>query len=263
MKLSKKALALLGGGVVLAAAVIVVVCVVLFGGEETYRSVRVLEYQGEATVTRDGEEFAVYDDLVVQGGDGLTTGADGEVDLRLDQDKYLVVESSSQVAFQLEGNTEQGAIRIELQAGAVFNSIENPLAEGDSYEIVTPDGVMAVDVSRDSKIRKQASYAIGVLNDFVSWMGKNPADMPESQRVVNYRGQSVTVFRDAPVVVDYPVLPEVAKSQAKQWYKDWLTTFYGMLVDNVTSSDGIKINLEENTLLGNIIKQINGEQASA
>ena len=144
MKLSKKALALLGGGVVLAAAVIVVVCVVLFGGEETYRSVRVLEYQGEATVTRDGEEFAVYDDLVVQGGDGLTTGADGEVDLRLDQDKYLVVESSSQVAFQLEGNTEQGAIRIELQAGAVFNSIENPLAEGDSYEIVTPDGVMAV-----------------------------------------------------------------------------------------------------------------------
>ena len=122
---------------------------------------------------------------------------------------------------------------------------------------------MPVDVSRDSKIRKQASYAIGVLNDFVSWMGKNPADMPESQRVVNYRGQSVTVFRDAPVVVDYPVLPEVAKSQAKQWYKDWLTTFYGMLVDNVTSSDGIKINLEENTLLGNIIKQINGEQASA
>lgn len=26
----------------------------------------------------------------------------------------------------------------------MFNSIENPLAEGDSYEIVTPDGVMAV-----------------------------------------------------------------------------------------------------------------------
>lgn len=118
---------------------------------------------------------------------------------------------------------------------------------------------MPVDVPRDSKIRKQASYAIGVLNDFVSWMGKNPADMPESQRVVNYRGQSVTVFRDAPAVVDYPVLPETAKSQAKQWYKDWLTTFYGMLVDNVTSSDGIKINLEENAKLGSIIKQINKE----
>lgn len=118
---------------------------------------------------------------------------------------------------------------------------------------------MPVDVPRDSKIRKQASYAIGVLNDFVSWMGKSPADMPESQRVVNYRGQSVTVFRDAPAVVDYPVLPETAKSQAKQWYKDWLTTFYGMLVDNVTSSDGIKINLEENAKLGSIIKQINKE----
>ena len=49
----------------------------------------------------------------------------------------------------------------------------------------------------------------------------------------------------------------------KQWYKDWLTTFYGMLVDNVTFTDGLKINLEENAKLGRIINQINGEQASA
>ncbi len=97
---------------------VVIVCMVFLGGEKTYRSVRVLEYQGQATVTRKEETFSVYDDLVIQGGDGMATGEDGQVDLRLDEDKYLVVESSSQVSFDLEGNTEKGAIRINLQEGA-------------------------------------------------------------------------------------------------------------------------------------------------
>lgn len=40
----------------------------------------------------------------------------------------------------------------------MFNSIENPLAEGDSYEIVTPDGAMAV---RGTQFR----VAVGVSPD--------------------------------------------------------------------------------------------------
>ncbi len=120
-----------------------------------------------------------------------------------------------------------------------------------------------VDVSKDSKIRKQASYAIGVLNDFVSWMGKNPAEVNESQRVVRYRNQDVTVFCDHPPVEGYPVLPETFKPFARQWYKDWLTAFYGVLMDNVSFSGGLKINLEENALLGAIIKQVADAQVNA
>lgn len=118
-----------GGGVAL--AVVVIVCMVFLGGEKTYRSVRVLEYQGQATVTRKGETFSVYDDLVIQGGDGMATGEDGQVDLRLDEDKYLMVESSSQVSFDLEGNTEKGAIRINLQEGAPCSiPLKIPLRKG-------------------------------------------------------------------------------------------------------------------------------------
>lgn len=137
------------------------------------------------------------------------------------------------------------------------------MAISDGLERKFREIAQPVDVPKDSKIRKQASYAIGVLNDFVSWMGKNPAETNESQRVVQYRGQDVTVFKDTPPVVGYPVLAETFVPFARQWYKDWLTAFYGMLMDNVTFSGGTKINIEENARLGEIIARIKGEQAKS
>ncbi len=118
--------------------------------EETYRNVKVLETEGEAYVERNEIRMPVYEQQVIQGGDYMTTGTDGRVDLRLDDDKYMVVEEDSQVEFELEGDQEKGAIRIYLTEGAVYNEIENPLAQDDSYEIHTPDGVMAV---RGTKFR--------------------------------------------------------------------------------------------------------------
>lgn len=114
-----------------------------------------------------------------------------------------------------------------------------------------------VDVPKDSKIRKQASYAIGMLNDFISWMGKNPAETNESQRRVQYQGKDVTVFRNKPAVEGNPVLAETYTPCVRQWFKDWLTTFYGMLMDNVSFDGGEKINLEENAKIGKIVQTVN------
>lgn len=119
-----------------------------------------------------------------------------------------------------------------------------------------------VDVPKESKIRKQASYAIGLLNDFISWMDKNPARVTESTRRVKYNGEEVTVFKDKAPITDYPQLPETYAPYVKDWYKDWLRTFYGMLMDNVSYTDGSKINIEENAKLGKIIDNIKEAQAN-
>ena len=138
---------------------IVAGCLLLFLGylcrqslwsENTYRNVKVLETEGEAYVTRKDTQISVYEQMIIQGGDSMVTGKDGRVDLQLDDDKYLVVEEDSQVEFELEGNKEKGAICIHLNQGPVYNEIDNPLAQDDSYEIHTPDGVMAV---RGTKFR--------------------------------------------------------------------------------------------------------------
>ncbi|MCD8218173.1 MAG: FecR domain-containing protein [Clostridiales bacterium] len=136
-----------------AAAVLVTAAVVrtrMSDADETYRNVKVLETEGTADLTRGEETMSVYEQMVIRGGDILSTGADGWVDLSLDDDKYAIVEPSSEVEFELEGEKDNGAIRLHLNAGAIYNEIENPIADGDSYEIETPDGVMAV---RGTKFR--------------------------------------------------------------------------------------------------------------
>ncbi|MCC8100723.1 MAG: FecR family protein, partial [Clostridiales bacterium] len=118
--------------------------------EESYRNVKVLETEGTADLLREELEMPVYEQLVIQGGDIITTGEDGQVSLILDDDKYAIIEESSEVEFQLEGKKNKGTIHIYLNEGAIYNDIENPLEEEDAYEIETPDGVMAV---RGTKFR--------------------------------------------------------------------------------------------------------------
>lgn len=120
-----------------------------------------------------------------------------------------------------------------------------------------------IDVPKESKARKQAAYAIGVLNDFVSWLGKDPAEVDAAHRKVNYQGKQVDVFKDKKPVGEYPVLEETFVPFSRQWYKDWMTAFYGMLEDNAISNSGIKIDMAANSRLGDMIKQINKDRAGA
>ncbi len=113
-----------------------------------------------------------------------------------------------------------------------------------------------VDVPKDSKTHKQASYAVGMLNDFVSWMGHNPVETKESERSVSSWKGDVTVFRERPEIEDYPVLGDEFSNFSLQWMQDWLFAFYGVLMDNVAFTDGIKIDLQENSRLGEILEKI-------
>lgn len=143
-----------------------------------------------------------------------------------------------------------------------FDQAVGRMELGDRMEKKFRELAAPVDVPKESKIRKQASYAIGLLNDFISWMGKNPAEMPESGRRVKYNGEDVTVFKDKVPVDDVPKLAETFTPFVRDWYKDWLRTFYGMLMDNVSYTGGSSINIEENARLGNILNKVNEAQAS-
>lgn len=111
---------------------------------ETYRNVKVTSVSGEAVLIRNEIGQSVYRGMLVNGDDCIETQGESSVDLLLDGDKYARIYEHSRVSFRLEGDTVKGAIRIYLDRGGIHNKIENRLSEFDSYEIHTPDAVMAV-----------------------------------------------------------------------------------------------------------------------
>lgn len=135
-------------GVILAAAVaaaVVLWFVLGRGKEESYRSIVVYQVNGEATITRDGVgDMDAYENLMLQSGDTVTVASDSSLRLKLDDDKYILVEPETELGITADGDSENSRTSIDLRRGAVTNEIQNKLQEGASYEVTTPNSIMAV-----------------------------------------------------------------------------------------------------------------------
>ena len=64
--------------------------------------------------------------------------------LKLDDDKYILVEENSILTIVAEGTKEDSKTAIHLEQGAITNEIQNKLNPNSSYEVTTPNSVMAV-----------------------------------------------------------------------------------------------------------------------
>lgn len=112
------------------------------------------------------------------------------------------------------------------------------------------------DVSKDSKVRKQASLAVATINEFIAWLGKSPAHCVADKRFVSIEGKSMPVFADKPEVGEEPVLEETFRPYTGAWYRDWLRVFTDLLMHNVDFDGETTLNREQNALLGNILSRM-------
>lgn len=134
-------------GAALAAAAVVAVCVVILTGgkNEAYRSIMVYQVNGNATITRERVgEMAAYENLMLQSGDSVAVASESSMRLKLDDDKYLLAEQDTLMNIVADGNDENARTYIDLQKGSVTNEIQNKLKTGESYEVNTPNSIMAV-----------------------------------------------------------------------------------------------------------------------
>ncbi len=132
---------------VLAAVVAVAVgCVVLMGGKnEAYRSIMVYQVNGGATITRTGVgDMAAYENLMLQSGDSVAVASESSMRLKLDDDKYLLAEQDTRMDIVAEGDGENAKTSIVLKQGSVTSEIKNKLGPNASYEVNTPNSIMAV-----------------------------------------------------------------------------------------------------------------------
>ena len=113
--------------------------------EEEYRQIQVYRIDGAAaTVERQGSSMDAYENMQLQSGDIIETIAESYLQLKLDEDKYILVEPETKISLQASGNSVDSKTSIYLEKGAIVNQIDNPLSEDSSYEITTPNSTMAV-----------------------------------------------------------------------------------------------------------------------
>ena len=126
-------------------AITVAVGLMLRGGEESCRSIRVVELKGDVSIDREGVgslEASVNMDLI--SGDRISTSEDAYVVLQLDEDKYVMLGEQGAIQVHASGNAVDGRTQIHLEIGTIVNDIRNPLSQNSTYEIVTPGGAMSV-----------------------------------------------------------------------------------------------------------------------
>ena len=131
-----------------AATAVIVFAVVLIlrgGGQESYRSIRIVELDGGVTIERESVgNLEASVNMNLSSGDRISTAADSYVVLKLDDDKYMMLGEQGAIKVVAAGDAANSRTEIHLESGSVLNEIQNPLSQDSSYEIVTPNATMSV-----------------------------------------------------------------------------------------------------------------------
>ncbi len=115
------------------------------GGEEQYRSIRVYELTGRATVERPGVgPLEAYVGMLLRSGDSLETADDCCLYLKLDDDKYALLEPGSRILLSAEGDSQTSKTQISLERGAMVNRLDGEIGGDSLYEVNSPNSTMAV-----------------------------------------------------------------------------------------------------------------------
>lgn len=92
--------------------------------KETYRNIRITEITGDAVINREEKTgIKASANMNLQSGDELITEKGAKVTLRLDDDKYVVVDEDSKLVLIAEGTAEDSTTRNKPEYGAVFSDI--------------------------------------------------------------------------------------------------------------------------------------------
>lgn len=129
----------------LAAAVLLGCCGCSAEKEEAFRIIQVLEVSGSVSVERQTMgTMDAYEGMRLESGDKITVGADSWLKIKMDEDKYALVEPSSVLQLEASGSSADSKTVLHLEAGAVSNRLESDLGDGSTYEVNTPNSTMAV-----------------------------------------------------------------------------------------------------------------------
>ena len=140
LKSTKGKVITIGGGTVVAIGI--AAAVLLQGGG--YRSIAVEQLSGSVNVVGEKNNGQAYEGQHLYSGDDVTVGDASELTMCMDNDKYVYADANTHFKLEASEASEDSMIKIYLDAGSELNELQSKLAEGESYEVDTPNSTMSV-----------------------------------------------------------------------------------------------------------------------
>ncbi|MBS7303507.1 MAG: FecR domain-containing protein [Lachnospiraceae bacterium] len=110
-----------------------------------YRTILVEECNGTSkVVTQKQEELDAYQGMHFYSGYDVSVLEDSDLTMHMDMDKYVYAEENTHFWLEASGTSEDSKTTIHLDSGSELNRIDKQLAEGEVYEVDTPNSTMSV-----------------------------------------------------------------------------------------------------------------------
>lgn len=156
-----------------------------------YRSVKLEEYEGAVSLTRQGKTIEPYKGVMLIPQDMIETMQDSFASLFVDNDKHLGVKENTRLSINATGTNESGKVTVDLSYGEALFEIENKLNEDSTFEVLTPNAVLSVRGTTFEVVydREEDVLSVNVLEGTVA---VNYGEDLSKHHLIN-AGESVTV----------------------------------------------------------------------
>lgn len=110
---------------------------------DSVRSIKIVEMEGNATVTDETETTNCYKGMNLYDGDLLKVAESSVVVVRFDEDKYVYLGENTDVSIKSEG-TDKYKTNVYVKKGIVLAEIQNKLGVDEEFFLSSNNSVMAV-----------------------------------------------------------------------------------------------------------------------
>ena len=216
---NKKVLIIIIAAVAILAAALTVILIKL-SKKDSYRLLKVFEFEGDANVTREKVgDIKPYTNMVLESGDKVALET-GKMTLQADSDKFIYLEEGTELILKASGSSRNSRTTIEVTKGAITNDIRNKLTDESNYEVNTPNSTMSVRGTMfrvavyeidGVKYTKVSVFEGGVASYLIYKDGTRSDEevmIEKGKEVIIYEDDSTTDYLYPPKDIDYSDLPD-------------------------------------------------------
>ncbi len=182
------------GGVAAAVVIIAVVVVVLLFGKDkkvAATTMRLLRIEGTVTLESGGVKKDIVNNLKLNSGDILATGAESLASISLDDTKAVTLEELSEAEFIQDGKK----LDLNLQKGSLFFEVNKKLEDDESFQVRTSTMIVGIRGTSGYVFVDNGDGQAGILltTGDVEITGINP-DTGETKKTTLSAGKVVYVY---------------------------------------------------------------------